>query len=187
MAETTMDQGNGRRTNVWRLAVWGGAAGLLLLPLVAMQLHAPGVNWTGSDFAVMGVMLAALCGAWELGQRISRNRAYRAAVTLAAVGAFLMTWMNLAVGIIGNENNPLNLVFFWIVGMGIVGALTARLRPLGMACAMIAMAGGQAMVAVVTVLVHGKTAGLSCFYAIVWLASAALFAKAARDGQGSRG
>jgi hypothetical protein len=187
MAETTMDQGNGRRPNVWRLTVWGGAAGLLLLPLVAMQLHAPGVNWTGSDFVVMGAMLATACGLWELGLRLSRNRAYRAAVALAVVAGFLMTWMNLAVGIIGNEDNPLNLLFFAVLAIGMLGAPLARFRPLGMAGAMLAMAGAQAMVAVATLIVGEMTFVISGFFTAVWLASAALFAKAARDGKGSRG
>lgn len=177
MAGTTTDaRGHGR----WRLAIWGGAGALLLLPLVAMQLHAPGVAWSGSDFLVMGAMLAAVCGAWEIGLRLSRNRAYRAGVAVAALGAFLMTWMNLAVGIIGNEDNRLNWLFAWIVVMGLAGALIARFRPMGMACAMVAMAGGQAMVAVTTMLVGAKTASLSVCFAAVWLLAAALFARAAR-------
>ena len=188
MADTTLGAGNGdgRRLNRWRLLVWGGAGALLLLPLVAMQLHAPGVHWTGSDFAAMGALLAAAGGIWELGLRLSRNRAYRAAMALAAAGALLMTWMNLAVGIIG-DHNPLNWLFVWVLALGAVGAVGARLRPLGMAAAMVAMAGGQAMIAVTTVLVGDRTAPVSVAYMLVWLAAAALFAKAAREAGAGRG
>ncbi len=42
-----------RRGNPWRAAVWCAAAFLLLLPLVAMQFTRE-VNWTLSDFVVIG-------------------------------------------------------------------------------------------------------------------------------------
>jgi hypothetical protein len=101
-------------------------------------------------------------------------------VAVAVVGAFLMIWINLAVGIIGSEGNPLNLLFFAVLAIGITGALAARFRPLGMAAAMVAMAGGQALVGVATVIVHGKTAALSAVFTAAWLVSAWLFARAAR-------
>ena len=45
------------RSGRWRTAVWGTAAFLLLLPLVAMQFTNE-VNWDATDFAVFGTMLA---------------------------------------------------------------------------------------------------------------------------------
>lgn len=176
---TQMQHPRGTRENRWRMLVWGTAGCLLLLPLVAMQFTRE-VDWTGSDFVVMGAMLAAACGTWELGMWLSRNRSYRAAVAVAALGAFLLTWANLAVGIIGDENNPMNLMFFAVLGIGIIGALVARFRPMGLAAAMVAMAGAQAMAGVVTVIVHGGTAGISGLFTAVWLLSAWLFARAAR-------
>ena len=177
---TQIQQPRGMREHRSRVAVWGTAACLLLVPLVAMQFTRE-VDWTGSDFVVMGAMLAAACGIWELGMWLSRDRAYRAAFAVAALGAFLMTWINLAVGIIGKEGGPLNMLFFAVLAVGIVGALAARFRPLGLAVAMVAMAGGQSMIAVVTLIVHGKTAALSGFFTAVWLLSAWLFSKAARE------
>ena len=56
------------------------------------------------------------------------------------LGAFLLTWMNLAVGIIGNEENPANLMFFAIPVVGMVGALTVRFESRGMAHALVATA-----------------------------------------------
>jgi hypothetical protein len=44
-----------------RIAIWGTAAFLLLLPWVAMQFTTE-VNWTLFDFLVIGVMLLAACG-----------------------------------------------------------------------------------------------------------------------------
>ena len=42
--------------NRWRPAMWGGAALLLLLPLVAMQFTRE-VIWDAADFAIFGTML----------------------------------------------------------------------------------------------------------------------------------
>ena len=96
----TLAFGNGRRGNSLRPFVWGAAAGLLLLPAVAMQFFpASGVNWTGFDFIAMGVMLATACGLYELGAWLSGNTIYRAGFGLAALTGFLTVWVNLAVGL----------------------------------------------------------------------------------------
>lgn len=182
MAANTVD-GSGRRGNRWRMAIWGTAAALLLLPWVAMQLNAPGVLWTGSDFVVMGVILAAACGTYELGAWLSGNGAYRAAFGVAVVSGFLLVWINLAVGIIGDEDNLANLLFVGVLAVGFIGALIARFQPQGMARAMVAMAIAQVLIGV-TALVAGwgyEAAGLGGFFGALWLTSAVLFRKAARE------
>jgi hypothetical protein len=127
-------QGGGRPGSRWRIAIWGGAALLLALPLVAMQFTRE-VVWGPVDFAVFGAMLAAACGAWELATRASGNMAYRAAAGVAIATALLTIWANLAVGMIGDKDNPLNLMFAGVLAFGLVGALVARFRPQGMAYA----------------------------------------------------
>lgn len=164
----------------WRIAVWGGAALLLLLPLIAMQFTTE-VAWTGSDFMIFGVMLTVLCGAVELAVRMSRHHAYRAASGIALVAGFLLVWMNLAVGIIGNEENPLNLMFGGVLVVGLLGALIARFRPAGMVRAMTAMAAAQIVVALVAQAAGHFTWVLTAVFVGVWLASAWLYQKAARD------
>ena len=57
--------GMGRRRNRLRWAIWGTAAGLLLVPAVAMQLGVDGWDWNAFDFVVMGALLAAACGTFE--------------------------------------------------------------------------------------------------------------------------
>jgi hypothetical protein len=177
MNSTNHEHGTAAR---WRVVAWGTAAALLLAPWAAMQFDAPGVHWTGFDFLVMGAMLAIACGLWELGLRLSRHRAYRAAVAIAVLAGFLMTWINLAVGIIGDERNPLNLMFFGVLAVGLVGAVVARFRAAGMAHALVVMAVVQAGVAVVTLAVGEMTFVLSVFFAAAWLVSAGLFRKASR-------
>jgi hypothetical protein len=160
----------------WRPLLWGGAAGLLLLPLLAMEFTDE-VRWSGSDFALAAALLAAACGACELGMRLSRRRAYRAAVAVAALTSFLLVWINLAVGIVGSEGHPANLMFFGVVALALGGALVARGRPRGMAVAMAAAAAAMGAAAVV-VLVAGwniEAVLLSAVFVVPWLVSAALF------------
>jgi hypothetical protein len=183
------ENGGGRRGGRWRIAVRGTAAFLLLLPLVAMQFTDE-VNWDATDFAVFGAMLAVACGTYELAARMTGNRAYRAAVGVAIAAAFILVWMNLAVGIIGNEDNPANLMYGGVLAVGIIGAVIARFQPDGMARALVATALAQALVAVIALIAGSGSTGptrpwnivmLTGLFAALWLISAWLFRKAARE------
>jgi hypothetical protein len=177
----SMNDGGAKRSNPLSVAVWGTAACLLLLPAVAMQFTTE-VNWTGSDFVVMGVMLSLACGAYELATRLSGNGAYRLGAGIAVLAGFLLVWINLAVGIIGSENNSQNLLFVGVLAIGVIGALLARFRAEGMALAMIAMALAQSGIAGFALFV-GSEIGLIVLieiFAAMWLLSAWLFRKAAR-------
>jgi hypothetical protein len=186
--------GNGKRGRSWRLLVWGGAAALLLLPLVAMQFTDE-VDWTSLDFTVFGTMLVLAGGAVELALRLRGDFAYRAAAALAVATAFLLTWANLAVGIIGSENHPANVMYFGVVAVAIAGALVARGRPRGMAGALTVTAAAQAgtaVVALVTGLQNLPESSVAeilvvngCFTAL-FLGSALLFRRADRNGKQSR-
>ena len=174
------EKSSDRRGNPMRLAVWGTATFSLLLPLAAMQFTRE-VNWNGSDFAVMGFMLLTACCTYEFAVWLSANVAYRAAFGIALVAAFILVWLNLAVGIIGDENNPPNLLFAGVLAVGFIGALIARFRPQGMSRAMIATAIAQALVGVIAAVAGWglEAAVLAVFFGAMWLTSAALFRKAA--------
>ena len=47
---------------------------------------------------------------------------YRA-VGVAVVTAFILVWMNLAVGLIGNESNPANLMYGGVLVVGVIGVI----------------------------------------------------------------
>ncbi|GHA83328.1 hypothetical protein [Cognatilysobacter bugurensis] len=183
------------RSSGWRKLMWGGAAAFLAWPLIAMQFGVPGVNWTASDFIVMGVLLGAAGGAVELGARMSPHPAYRAGAAVAIGGAFLIVWINLAVGAIGSEDNPANLMYAGVLLTGLVGAALARLRARGLVRTLLAMAAVQVLVPFVAVmrgLVEPATsltelAGVTLFFLAPWLLSAALFALAARAEAAPRG
>jgi hypothetical protein len=158
---------------------WCTAAFLLLLPFVAAQFTAE-VNWDATDFIIFGAMLAIACGIYELAARATGSGAYRAAVGIATTAAFILVWMNLAVGIIGTEENSLNLMYGGVLAVGIAGAVIARFQPYGMASAMVAVALAQVMVAVIAQIAGHFTWVLTAAFVALWLGSASLFRKAAR-------
>ena len=177
-----IEHGSARRRNRWSLAIWGTAACLLLLPAIAMRFPGSGVDWGARDFIVMGVMFAIACGSYELATRLSDSIAYRAGAGLAIVTAFLTVWVNLAVGMLGSEQNPANLLFGGVLALALIGALVARFRPKGMARAMQATAAAQGAMALYAL--FGGYAEVTLhigFFVIPWLLSARLFRKAARD------
>lgn len=174
------DNKGARGDNLMRLVFWGGAGALLLTPLVAMRFTDE-VNWTASDFAIMAVMMAIPLTILEVTMRMSRSMMFRGAVLVALGAAFFMTWVNLAVGIIGDENNPLNQLFFIVLGVGGAGALIAGFKARGLALALAAMAVAQAAVGV-TALINGHNIlPLSGFLILAWLLSAWLFRKSAQE------
>lgn len=172
----------GSRWTIWRLILWGIAAFLLLLPAVAMQFT-PEVNWTASDFVVMGAILATACGACELAARASDSGAYRMGAGFAVLAAFLTVWVNLAVGMIGSEGNPYNLAFAGVIGLALVGGVLAGFRADGMARAMLVAALAQALAAGIGTFTDLRGGILSAMFALPWLLSAALFRKAADEAR----
>jgi hypothetical protein len=180
--ETAMASKADSGLNGWRIARWTIPAGLLTVPLVA---HFP---WIGSNFVVMGVLLFGSVGIYEAIARASTSLAYRAAAGVAVAASFLLIWINLAVGIIGSENNPLNLLYAGVIGVALIGAIVARFEPKGMPRALAATALAQGLVGGVAAFGGpndppgsvGQIA-LNGGFAALWLLSAALFRKAARD------
>jgi hypothetical protein len=181
----------GGRGNALRPLVWGGAACLLLLPAVAMRFFPEaGVDWGAMDFVVMGVLLAVACGLYELGAWMSREATYRMGFWLAALTGFLTVWVNLAVGMLGSENDLVNLMFVGVLVVASVGSLLAAFRPAGMARAMAAAAIAQLLAVCVGLAMREfrpNEVVLTAMFALPWLASAALFHKAARDRLRSAG
>lgn len=183
----TLDQQPSPSVRPWRNAIWLAAAALLLVPLVAMQFTAE-VHWTPSDFVFAGVLLFGSLGAFELLTRHSSKIAYRGGIGLILLGLFLLVWINAAVGIIGSEDNPANLMFAGVIGIGAIVGLATRLRAFGMAGALLAMAltqllvGGIALSGIAGPIGDSGPAivGLTLGFAGLWIAAAALFAKASR-------
>ncbi len=73
---------------------------LLLIPFIAMQFTDE-VVWTSLDFAVMGILLLSTGLMWDLVMRKVKKIEYRIVLFIAILGAFVLIWAELAVGIFG--------------------------------------------------------------------------------------
>lgn len=165
------------------------AAFLLLLPFLAMQITHE-VVWDLADFTVAWTLLFGAGITYALVARRMSDIAYRSAVGVAVATVLLLVWMNLAVGLIGNEDNPANLMYGGVLAVGIIGTVLARFQPDGMARALFATALAQGAVAVIALIAGMQHAGgssvleilgLNGFFAALFLGSAWLFRKAARE------
>ena len=172
-----------KNKNILRIAL--ATAFLLLIPLVAMQFTDE-VVWDVFDFAVAGTLLFGAGLTYELVARKAGHIAYRVAVVVAVGAALLLIWMNLAVGLIGNEENPANLMYIGVLAVGLTGAVIARLEPRGMARALFAMALAQALVPVIAMMIWKlpitsgvvEVVGVTAFFVMLFVGSALLFQRA---------
>lgn len=178
-AERTMSQ------SLTRVAIVVGV--LLMIPLVAMQFTDE-VVWTPSDFVIAFVLLFGTGLLYVLGARKGGSTAYRLAVAVALGASLFLVWANMAVGIIGSEDNPANLMYLGVLAVGAVGAALARLRAQGMALALVGMALAQGVIAAI-VLVNRlgfaengalDTLKINGFFAALFIGSAVLFQRAAQ-------
>jgi hypothetical protein len=171
------------------MAAWVTFTALVLLvPLVAMRFTDE-VMWDAFDFVVMCALICGVGTAYELVAANVSASTYRAGLGVALAAAFVMIWVNGAVGLIGNEDDAVNLVFFAVLAVALIGAILARLRPDGMARALFATALAQALVAAVALSAGWGSEGptwprdilmATGFFITLWLISAVLFRTAAQ-------
>jgi hypothetical protein len=157
-----------------RLIGWGGAAVLLSLPWF---LDFP---WTASDFIVMGVVFAITGGTIELAVQSSTDWAHRLGSLVAILTGFLTVWVNLAVGMIGSEDNPYNLWFGGVLAIAIAGSLLARGSASALVGTMALAAAAQAGASIFGLAADMRGGIFSLAFAGLWLLSAALFRMASR-------
>ena len=185
---TTINEGGWRRCP-GRLLLWAIPTALLIAPAVAMQFTRE-VQWDAFDFVFASVLLFGAAGTVDLAIRKGGSTAYRLGAGLAVLASFLLIWINGAVGVIGDEDNPANLMFIGIIAIAAAGAVIARFEARGMARAMLIAFVLNAAIAVL-VPVYGwggdeppgtvRLVMLIGVFAMMWGLSSALFAKAARD------
>ena len=170
---------------VWkilRFAGWAFSALLLSLPAIAMQFTSD-VDWSASDFIVMGALLATIGLTTEFLVRRSVSTAYRIGAVIAMATAFLTIWVNLAVGMIGDDN-PYNLLFLGVLGVAVAGSIFSNFKPAGMARTMFATGAAQALVAAFGFTTDPRGAMFSMMFALPWILAGGLFRRA-DDDQGT--
>lgn len=129
---------------------------LLLIPLVAMQFTHE-VNWTFSDFVFAAVLLFGTGLMYVLIARKWNSLTYKLAVGMGVAAGLLLVWANAAVGLVGSEHNPANLLYLGVPIVALVGAFVARFRPLGMSNAMFAAALTYVVVTIVALFIWTPT------------------------------
>lgn len=159
---------------------------ILLIPAIAMQFTDE-VKWTLFDFAAMGALLFGSGVAYKLIAARSCESTYRIAVGIAVLASLLLLWMNAAVGLIGSEDNPVNLMFLSVPAVGMLGTLLSKFRPRGMMLTAFAMAAVQFAIPVIAMVINRPEFSLgvvqvlllnSCFV-MAFLFSSLLFRRSA--------
>lgn len=169
-----------------RMGAWLVGVPMLVAGLVAARLSGEG-GWVDT-LAQTGALLVGIAGVSELVARKRGPAAFRTGLWLAITGVLLLGWVNGAVGIIGSEENPANLMYGGVGLVAVAGALLARLRPAGMARAMFATALATVLVAVIAMVgrmggAHTDAAEIaraSGVFVALFVGSGVLFTKAAR-------
>jgi hypothetical protein len=134
----------------------------------------------------MGTVLFGIGLAYELiARKMSDSAVYRVAFGIGLLGAFLLFWVNGAVGIIGGEGQPANLLYGGVFAVGLFGSLLARFKPRGMARTLFTAAFVQMLVPVIALFVWGREISwspglfgvftLNAFFAVLFVVSAMLF------------
>ena len=161
---------------------------ILLIPLMAMQFTDE-VVWDLTDFAIAGALLTGTGFAYSLAAKRGGNLVYRIAVGIALAGALMLVWMNLAVGIIGTPDNPANLMYVAVLGVGIIGAILSRFQAKGMSVTLFLTSFAQALAAVIASMaklgdpVNGpkEIIILNGFFVALWGGAGWLFKNAAAE------
>lgn len=166
---------------------------VLLVPLGAMQIT-DDVAWGFSDFAVAWVLMTSVGFTYKWLTKQRSDHTYRLAAGLALSTVFILIWGNLAVGLIGSEDNPANLMYWGVLVVGLSGAALARGEPNGMARALFVTAFAQALVPVLTLVIWKpafssgmlKAFAVNTFFVLLFVSAGLLFRHAARQGKKAR-
>lgn len=171
-----------------KLTAWAIVVALVALIFFAMQFTDE-VQW--NEAIAYSVILLAVGGFFELLQWLkTRNRVYRFAFGAGLFGLFFLGWVSGAVGIIGSENNSVNLMYWGVPIVGLIGLFISRLKPRGMAFTLFLMALVQFLVPVVALIISSEVSwgnagviGVFIFnfiFVFLFLVSALLFQREAR-------
>jgi len=168
---------------------------LLLIPL-AGNLFVEGWDWDPGSFVLAWLMMAGVGFVYVFVTRRAGSVAYRVATGIALLAGFMIIWGNLAIGFIGSEDNPANLMYGGVLAVAAIGAAIARFEAPGMARAIFAAAAAQFLVPVIALAVWPSdfgpgvvpVFGQNFFFVLMFTGSALLFRQAARsrDERGAR-
>ncbi len=163
---------------------------LLLFPLYG-EFYIDGWNWGPMGFVAAFVMIFSTLLIWELITRKSTSKFYKTGVGLAMFGCFAIIWWNLAVGFIGWEDNPINILFFLIVLIALGWGIVAKFNSKWSERAMYVTAAAQFVAPIIGLLMwQGATTfreggaieilTRNLFFVLIWIMAALCFRYAAK-------
>lgn len=146
------------------------------------------MNWDHFDYLAAGALLSGVGGVIWLITRNASSLWHILAGTLAALGALLLIWIQLAVGLIGSGEHPINQALGLVLATGAIGAVLSRFRASGMRTTMLAVAGTQMTIGalgfiLLTPDMFSDVFLVTTFFAGIWTGSAFLFHLACRKEQ----
>jgi len=168
------------------VALISGTIVLLMIPLIAMQFTEE-VAWTLGDFVIAAIFLFGTGFSFILLSKKSSAFTFKLATGIALGSTLFLIWSNLAVGLIGNENHSINLLYFAVPAVGLGGFFLSRFKAVGMSYTLIIMAFIMGIIALVA-LTNGtlsstqssiiEVLGINSFFISLFLLSAFLFKNA---------
>jgi hypothetical protein len=141
------------------IAVGGVTLTILSIPLIAMQFTDE-VAWSFLDFVIAGIFLSGSGITFGLIARRLADSSYRYGVGLGVLASLALMWVNGAVGIIGSENNDINVLYALVIAAVFFGGIVSRLNPRGLAITMFLAAGIQFIIPIIGLFVW-KWTGMS--------------------------
>ena len=172
-----------------RFIVWAVVVVLILMITLTAAMHLTDeLQW--GEVVAYGVILLVAGGFYELWQWLkTRISVYRFAFGVGLAGVLLLGWVSGAVGIIGSENQPVNLMYWAIPVALLTGALISRFKPRGMARTLFVVAIVQLLVPVTALIISPEVswgnAGVigvfvfNAIFAVLFAGSGLLFLRAA--------
>lgn len=157
------------------------------------------IGWLGEGGPLFGIgmlslpIIAILMAYVAYKEARPYSVSYRFAIGIALVASVLLIWMSLGIGIIGSDGDPLNVVYFGVFAVGIIGVAIGRFEPQGMARALFATALAQGLVAAIAIISGlgmpwsppAELVGLNGLFIVLYVLSALLFQCARPRGLGA--
>lgn len=174
-----------------RQIVWTIVVALILLIFLAMQFTNFGkVEMQWNETIAYSTILLIVGGAYEMWRWLkTQSGTYRFAFGIGLLGVLFLGLVSGAVGIIGSENNSVNLMYWAVPAVWLIGSLISRFKSRGMAYTLFATALVQFLVPVVALMISpevswGNAGVIGVFvvnsiFAVLFAVSALLFRRTA--------
>ena len=120
---------------------------------------------------------------------MTKSHIYISAMAVSVVGLFLLIWLSLGIGIIGEDGNPSNIIYALVVAIGIIGAVSCRFKPRGMAFTLFAMTLTQTGITAVAIILKAgmpwspplELLGLNGIFVFLFGVAGLLFCRARKE------